>query len=266
MNSPFLPLARGAENVLQYSHQPARLGRSGAKPSPQGLGFRILMTDMKRVIAYIDGYNLYYGLLKGTPYKWLDLVAFVRSFLREDQELVSVKYFTAQIKTYPFDAPAVDRQKIYLQAISTLPLVTTVHGFYSKNKTLAPGVNSRCAECDAAKNGYVPIVKLEEKRSDVNLAVAALTDAYENAADSFFFFTGDSDQIGTIETLRGRLGKRVCVFNPQPAFSMKLKVASSYYLNIPRDLPASCQLPDEIPIGDRGNVLHRPSAWRGQQA
>ena len=27
---------------------------------------------MKRVIAYIDGYNLYYGLLKGTPYKWLD--------------------------------------------------------------------------------------------------------------------------------------------------------------------------------------------------
>ncbi len=24
---------------------------------------------MKRVIAYIDGYNLYYGLLKGTPYK-----------------------------------------------------------------------------------------------------------------------------------------------------------------------------------------------------
>ena len=29
------------------------------------------MRDMKRVIAYIDGYNLYYGLLKGTPYKWL---------------------------------------------------------------------------------------------------------------------------------------------------------------------------------------------------
>ena len=26
---------------------------------------------MKRVIAYIDGYNLYYRLLKGTPYKWL---------------------------------------------------------------------------------------------------------------------------------------------------------------------------------------------------
>ena len=27
---------------------------------------------MKRTFAYIDGYNLYYGLLKGTPYKWLN--------------------------------------------------------------------------------------------------------------------------------------------------------------------------------------------------
>ena len=39
---------------------------------------------MKRVIAYIDGYNLYYGLLKGTPHKWLDLVSFVKCFLRPD--------------------------------------------------------------------------------------------------------------------------------------------------------------------------------------
>ncbi len=27
---------------------------------------------MKRTIAYIDGYNLYYGLLKGTKFKWKD--------------------------------------------------------------------------------------------------------------------------------------------------------------------------------------------------
>ena len=29
----------------------------------------------KKTIVYIDGYNLYYGLLKGTAYKWLDLLA-----------------------------------------------------------------------------------------------------------------------------------------------------------------------------------------------
>ena len=95
---------------------------------------------MKRVIAYIDGYNLYYGLLKGTPYKWLDLVSFVKWFLRPDQEIVGIKYFTAPIKTYPHDGDAVDRQKVYLQALSSMPLITIVQGFYAKNKTLAQDV------------------------------------------------------------------------------------------------------------------------------
>jgi hypothetical protein len=29
--------------------------------------------DGVRTIAYVDGFNLYYRALKGTPYKWLDL-------------------------------------------------------------------------------------------------------------------------------------------------------------------------------------------------
>ena len=71
---------------------------------------------MKKTIVYIDGYNLYYGLLKGTRDKWLDLAKFSKALLREDHEIVQIKYFTAPIRTYPFDAAAVDRQKIYLQA------------------------------------------------------------------------------------------------------------------------------------------------------
>ena len=39
------------------------------------------MDVMKKTIVYIDGYNLYYGLLKGTSYKWLDLFAFARRLL-----------------------------------------------------------------------------------------------------------------------------------------------------------------------------------------
>ena len=40
---------------------------------------------MKRTIAYIDGYNLYYGLLQKNPgAKWLDPVAFVKALLRSD--------------------------------------------------------------------------------------------------------------------------------------------------------------------------------------
>ncbi len=39
------------------------------------------MPERKKTIVYIDGFNLYYRALKGTPYKWLDLDAFCRKLL-----------------------------------------------------------------------------------------------------------------------------------------------------------------------------------------
>ena len=41
---------------------------------------------MKPTIAYVDGFNLFYGLLKGTRDLWLDPVEFVRRLLREELE------------------------------------------------------------------------------------------------------------------------------------------------------------------------------------
>ena len=46
---------------------------------------------MKRVIAYIDGFNLFYSSLKGTKNKWLDLWSLCKSFLKDDQELVEIR-------------------------------------------------------------------------------------------------------------------------------------------------------------------------------
>ena len=71
--------------------------------------------------VYYDGYNFYYGYLKGHPeLKWLNLVSFARALVKSDVEIVGVDYFTSRIKTYPHDQAAVERQKIYLQALSTL--------------------------------------------------------------------------------------------------------------------------------------------------
>ena len=110
-------------------------------------------------------------------------------------------------------------------------------------------------------NGFVPVKKLEEKRSDVNIAVAMLLDAVRTDTESFVLITGDSDQVGAIEALRYELGKSVLVFNPHSGLSQHLKRAASYYKNIPRDLPARCQLPDAIPVGTHGNFIRRPAAW-----
>ena len=54
-----------------------------------------------RTNVYVDGFNLYYGAVKGTPYKWLDLrkcceLVFPRNEIHE------IHYCTAIVK----DAPA----------------------------------------------------------------------------------------------------------------------------------------------------------------
>ncbi|GJI95380.1 hypothetical protein RugamoR57_20980 [Duganella caerulea] len=51
-----------------------------------------------RVAVYIDGYNLYYGRLRGTSFKWLDVVKLFDALLMQrdqHEQLEMVKYFTA---------------------------------------------------------------------------------------------------------------------------------------------------------------------------
>lgn len=42
---------------------------------------------MANVYLYVDGFNLYYGALKRTPYRWLDLAALGRAMLPHDNIL-----------------------------------------------------------------------------------------------------------------------------------------------------------------------------------
>ena len=59
--------------------------------------------EKKRTVFYVDGFNLYHGLLKGTPYLWLDMAKFATSLLPrpEEHDIVRIKYFTARIKYNP---------------------------------------------------------------------------------------------------------------------------------------------------------------------
>lgn len=216
---------------------------------------------MKRTFAYIDGYNLYYGLLKGTPYKWLDPSFLVRTLLRDDHDLISVKYFTSPVKTYPHDVAALDRQKVYIQALTTLPNVEIIQGFYRKDAVLMPVHEIKCKRCSTAKNDLIKVVKLEEKRTDVNIASAMLLDAFNDKADVFVLVSGDTDFIAPVSIVRKDFKKTVIVFNPRESTSW-LRDYASYYRDIPRGLPAQCQLPDTIPYGKHGDrFIHRPTAW-----
>ena len=69
-----------------------------------------------RTFVYIDGFNLYYSAVKGTPYKWLDLRAVFSGLLQPPHQITYLKYFTAQVSGKR-DPPQPIRQQTYWRAL-----------------------------------------------------------------------------------------------------------------------------------------------------
>ena len=66
-----------------------------------------------RTVVYVDGFNLYYGALKGSAWKWLALVALFRNALQSHHEILAVKYFTARVSGTSTDPSKPQRQDAY---------------------------------------------------------------------------------------------------------------------------------------------------------
>lgn len=212
-----------------------------------------------KTIVYIDGGNLYHGKLRyRVGVKWLDLVAFCRALVKDDHEITAIKYFTSHIKTHPYDPQPIERQNIYLQALSSSPLVSVIEGYYQNKKKWLPAAREVCASCNQSKDGYLRIFRMEEKRTDVNLATELLFDAFKNNADSFVLISGDSDFIGPLDLVRREFNKQVVIFNPRDGQS-DLMYHANYYSRIPDDLAAKCQLPNEVNV--KGRVFRKPASW-----
>ena len=212
----------------------------------------------KKTIVYIDGFNLYYGLLRqNQSFKWLDIRKFSRLLVSPNNIIVAVKYFTSRVNYDPRKPSAKAHQEIYLRALQKLGSVEIVEGYYQRQDAKMPFRFEPCKSC----RPYADVIRTEEKRSDVNLATAMMADFHENKADSFVVISGDADLVAPIEYIRRTGGRNVVVFNPHPTISGDLKCHATYYKNIPRDLPAMCRLPDVITYGSHNRVIRCPPAW-----
>ena len=49
-----------------------------------------------RTRVYVDGYNLFYACLKGSPYKWLNVYSLVDTLLPRN-DIDKLRYFTARV-------------------------------------------------------------------------------------------------------------------------------------------------------------------------
>ncbi len=206
---------------------------------------------MTRVITYIDGFNLYFGLRsKGwRKYYWLDLHALSHSLLKPGQQLAATHYFTTRIRANGQNLDDMRRQASYLEALSTLPNVSVQLGHYLEKPR-------RCRACGAGWMDY------EEKMTDVNIAVQMMADAFDDRFDTALVLSADSDLTTPVRQVLARFpAKRVVIAEPPGRHSTSLCSAASGYLTIGEAKLRASQLPDQVQRAD-GFVLTRPTHWR----
>lgn len=163
-----------------------------------------------KTIIYVDGYNLFYGCLKHTSDKWLDLYRLFSTILRVQQpatELVKIKFFTADIraKVASHGQQAMIAQQNYHRALTTLypDTIEVLKGFYS----LEPA-HLLAFQSPPDKSKRVPVWKLEEKQTDVNIALTAYRDATRSNVDQLVFVSNDTDLEPALAAIRADFGTR----------------------------------------------------------
>jgi uncharacterized LabA/DUF88 family protein len=203
---------------------------------------------MERVIAYVDGFNLYFGLRsKGwRRYYWLNIQMLAQNLLKPNQRLLLTKYFTARIAGPPDKA---QRQSVYIEALNTLGEFQVFYGKYQLNPR-------QCSQCGFQEE--VP----NEKMTDVNIAVQILKDAYQDEVDVALLISADSDLVPPVKAVRELFpNKRVVVASPPGRYSASLANSASSSLVIGRSKIARSLFPEDIKKAD-GYILRCPPLWK----
>lgn len=224
-----------------------------------------------RSIIYVDGYNLFYGCLKHSADKWLDLknLIFDRILYAQNprSELVKIKFFTADIKAKIASNGQIAQQaqQSYHRALEHLypAQIEVIKGYYSLEKA-----NLLAYQQPPDKSKRTDVWRLEEKQTDVNIALEAYRDAIKGKAEQLVFVSNDTDlapalaairqdcdgslQMGVIIPIRGSATHR-------PGNQQLSTHANWTRTHITDEELAKSQLPDQIPT--RKKPIKKPEYW-----
>jgi|GEM_PF-3683974 len=221
------------------------------------------MPNKSKIIYYIDGLNLYFGLKKRDwdECNWLDIVKLCESNLPKDCDCdtLTVKYYTAKFEAHSAQGKAQDH---FLQA----------NEFIHKNTGklhIIKGVHKDGSSwCDICQTDTP---KKNEKKTDVNIAIDMLEDAVINPiCDISVLVSNDTDLLPSIEAInRNKPNHRIVIFvPPTDKTNMDLQHSTkkdgqdnviSFHPHINRPY-LSCQLPEQIVINPKFTAI-RPNIY-----
>ena len=203
--------------------------------------------------VYIDGFNLYYGALKRTPYRWLNIRKLCELLL-PNNTVNSIHYYTALVSARPSDPDQPVRQQTYLRALRTLPGVSVHLGHFLAHEVTMPLVPQ-----PGKPQQYARVIKTEEKGSDVNLATHLIHDAHMNRFDVAVVVSNDSDLLEPIRIIRASLGKKVGILNPHPNPSRALLPHIDFIKSIRKGVLQTSQFAPQLT--DATGAFTKPATW-----
>ncbi len=202
---------------------------------------------MNKVIAFVDGFNLYHSISEShSQYKWLDYNALANAFIAKSKEHLSKVYYFSAFAVWNPEKMA--RHKNYIKALE-LAGVEVVLGKFKK-------VRKKCrALC---KKRYTTF---EEKETDVNIALYMLELAVREKYDKALLFSGDSDLIPAVKAVQ-RIApqKQIQVVIPFGRSAQDLKNACDSSSKIKLKHLQKSQFPSEI-LDNGRCIVKRPPSW-----
>lgn len=231
----------------------------------------------RKTAVYIDGYNLYYGRLRDTSYKWLDVVDLFDSLLlqRDQNEILEmVKLFTAPaLATFAtHGAASVEAQSAYHRALKAkhparFDVIYGNHSFDKGGAMLPEFVQGQPYN----RTKRVRVWKLEEKKTDVNLAICMYRDASKKLYDRMILVSNDSDAEPALGAIRQdfpeiMIGVVMPIHPPLPGTTVHRRTSGSLsnladwtLPNLTDEQLLASQLPLKVPTKKKPVV--KPGHW-----
>ena len=203
---------------------------------------------------YIDGFNLYYGCVKGTPYRWLNLSKLC-TMLLPGHRINRIRYFTALVTSPPTDPQQRQRQLTYIRALRTIPNLSVHYGQFRTHIVSRP-----LATPSPAGPTTVEVLDTKEKGSDVNLASYLLFDGFNKEYQQAVVISNDSDLVEPIRLANVELGLPVGVLHPYPNQHIwELDNAALFYRPIRERVLRASQF--STILTDAHGTITKPTSW-----
>ncbi len=210
---------------------------------------------MSRYCFYIGGFNVYHALndeplitkkerFPYRKYKWLNYRKLAESVIGSKDEITGIFYFTAFARWKP--SQVLFRHQQYIKVLRKAG-VETIRGRFMKK-------HIKCHECGKT------FLTHEEKRTDVNIAIKLLSDAFDDLYDRALIVSADSDLLPVIKAVHSYApDKEIGVMFPIGRNSYDLRENAEFRFKMTEQLLKNSQFPNEVKVGDK--IIKKPDVW-----